>query len=283
MSIDPSIMRHLRASIFPRMSACSNPSSHSWFDADTIIINDNIPWTTFLPRDEFFSDVHFIASRDWNDLNYGVFFVRVNEWSINLLKQVATFLQSRPDVETSEDIDIDAMLWCLDQQDNKDHVVYQPRSWYNGYDLGDKGKSEIHEGDMQVHLIGVDSERRKENAVHWWLSKIEDSPQKMHMPLEASGYPEKVQMFWEVLRTAKELLQQSRMRSSKPRPNLTEVQDAEEDLQNFIHLAAFDIEGMISAMGTLQRAHDDAEVQVAEEHQTSMAAAIALSDARLTS
>lgn len=265
------------------MSACSKSSFHSWFDADTIIINNNIPWTMFLPREDSFPDIHFIAGRDWNDLNYGVFFVRVSEWSIKFLTQVATFPQSRPDVDTSEDIDIDAMWWVLDQPENQDHVAYQPRSWYNGYDLGDQGKSEIYEGDMQVHLVGVDSEPRKEAAVHWWLSKIEKSPQKMHMPLAASGYPEKVQMFWEVLKTAKELLQQSQKRAYKLRPSSNEVKVAEEELQTFIRFAAFDIEGMINAKVTLQRAYDDREIQIAEDHQTSMVAAIALSDAHLTS
>lgn len=237
----------------------------------------------FLPREDSFPDIHFIAGRDWNGLNYGVFFVRVSEWSIKFLTQVATFPQSRPDVDTSEDIDIDAMWWVLDQPENQDHVAYQPRSWYNGYDLGDQGISEIYEGDMQVHLVGVDSEPRKEAAVHWWLSKIEKSPQTMHMPLAASGYPEKVQMFWEVLKTAKELLQQSQKRAYKLRLSSNEVKVAEEELQNFIRFAAFDIEGMINAMVTLQRAYDDTEIQIAEDHQTSMAAAIALSDAHLTS
>ena len=237
----------------------------------------------FLPPEDSFQDIHFIASRDWNDLNYGVFFVRVNEWSINFLTQVATFPQSRPDVNTSKDIDIDAMWWVLDQRENHEHAIYQPRSWYNGYDRGDRGLSEIYEGDMQVHLVGVDSERRKEAAVHWWLSKIERSPEKMHTPLEASGYAEKVQMFWEVLETAKELLQQSQERSHKLKLNWNEVKEAEGELQNFIRFATFDIEGMITAMVMLQRAYDDAETQIAEDRQTSMAAAIALSDAHLTS
>lgn len=237
----------------------------------------------FLPREDFFSDIHLIASRDWDDLNYGVFFVRVNEWSINFLTQVATFPQSRPEIYWSEDIDIDAMWWVLDQPENQDHVIYQPRSWYNGYDMGDRGYSEISEGDMQVHLVGVNSDRRKEAAVHWWLSKLEKSPQKMHMPLEASKYPEKVQMFWEALKMAKELLQRSQKRSYKSRLNFKEVKDAEEELQNMIRLAAFDKDGMITAMIRLQRAYDNVEIRVAEEHQTSMDAAIALHDGQLTS
>ncbi|CAD6577901.1 MAG: hypothetical protein ASARMPRED_008449 [Alectoria sarmentosa] len=253
-----------------------------WLDPDAIVVNNNIPWTTFLPREDSFSDIHFIASRDWNDLNYGVFFVQVNEWSINFLTQVATFPKSRPGIDTSEDVDIDAIWWVLSQSENQDNVIYQPRSWYNGYDLGDQGVSEMYEGNMQVHLVGVDSRRRKEAAVTWWLSKIEKSPQKMHMTLEASGYPEKVQMFWEILKTARELLQESQKRSYKMRLNLNEVKDAEEELQNFIRFAASDMEGMITAKVMLRKAHDDAEIKIAEDHRTSMVASIALNDARLT-
>lgn len=255
----------------------------SWFDADTIILNNNIPWTMFLPQEDFFSGIHFIASRDWDDLNYGVFFLRVNEWSINFLTQVATFPQSRPDVSRSGDIDIDAMWWVLDQPENQDHVIYQPRSWYNGYDLRDRGISEIREGDMQVHLVGVNDDRRKEAAAHWWLSKIEKSPQKMHMPLEASKYPEKVQMFWEALKTAMELLQRSQERSYKLRLNFKGVKDAEEELQNMIRLAAFEMDGMKTAMVMLQRAYENVEIRIAEEHQTSMDPAIAVNDVSLAS
>lgn len=48
---------------------------------------------------------------------------------------------------------------------------------------------------MKVHLVGVTSERRQEATV----SKIEKSLQMMQIPLEASGSPEKVQMYWEDL------------------------------------------------------------------------------------
>ena len=197
--------------------------------------------------------------------------MRVNEWSINFLTQVATFPQSTPAVKTSEDVDIDAMWSVLDQPENQDHVIYQPRSWFNGYDLGDRGRSEIYEGDMLVHLKGVDGEERKEAAVHWWLSKIKQNP---HLPLEASGYPEKIQIFWEVQKTAKELLQQSQKRSHKLSRHFNEVKDAEVELQNYIRFAAFDLEGMIVAMVTLQKAYDDGEIQTAEDHRTSMVAAI---------
>ena len=209
--------------------------------------------------------------------------MRVNEWSINFLTQVATFPQWTPDVKTSEDVDIDAMWWVLDQPENQDHVIYQPRSWYNGYDLGYRGGSEIYVGDMLVHFVGVDGEQRKKAAVHWWLSNIEKSPQIMHVALETSGYPEKVQTFWEGLKTAKELLQQSQKWSHKSRVHFNEVKDAEAELQSYIRFAPFDLEGMISAMVMLQRAYDDAELQIAEDHRTSTVAAIALSDARLAS
>ena len=82
---------------------------------------------------------------------------------------------------------------------------------------------------------------------------------------------------------AKKLLQLSRNLSYKSKLNVNEVKDAEEELQNSIHSAAFDIEGMTTAMVALVQANDDAERRVAEDHHTSMVAAIALNDAHLAS
>ena len=56
---------------------------------------------------------------------------------------------------------------------------------------------------MKVHHVGVDSERRQEAAVERWVSKIEKSLQMTQIPLEASGYPEKVQMYWDGLEITK--------------------------------------------------------------------------------
>ena len=66
-------------------------------------------------------------------------------------------------------------------------MVYQPRSWCNGYDLGEWGLLEIYEGDMQVHLVGVASEEQREAAVQWWLSKIETSRQMMQDTARSLG------------------------------------------------------------------------------------------------
>ena len=56
-------------------------------------------------HEAFFSDIHLIAHRDWNELNNRVFFVRVNGWSSDFLTQVATFPRSRPNVDTSAAIE----------------------------------------------------------------------------------------------------------------------------------------------------------------------------------
>ena len=56
---------------------------------------------------------------------------------------------------------------------------------------------------MQVHLVGVNGERRQEAAGQPWVSKIENSLQMMQISLEASGSPEKVQMFWDELEITK--------------------------------------------------------------------------------
>ena len=49
-----------------------------WFDADTIFMNPNVPWSTFLPPANSFSDIHIVGAKDWNSFNPGVFLIRVN-------------------------------------------------------------------------------------------------------------------------------------------------------------------------------------------------------------
>ena len=70
----------------------------SWVDADTIILNPNIQWESFLPPGEDFSDIHLIGAKDWNGWNCGVFFVRVNAWSVEMLRDVAALPSLRPEV-----------------------------------------------------------------------------------------------------------------------------------------------------------------------------------------
>lgn len=53
--------------------------------------------------------------------------------------------------------------------------------------------------------------------------------------------------------------------------------------RTFIRYTTFDIEGMITAILALEQAYDDAEIRIVVDHHTSMVAAIACTDAYLSS
>ena len=104
-----------------------------WFDADTIIMNPNVPWATFLPPVDSFPDIHIVGAKDWNAFNPGVFLIRVNGWSLKLLTQIYALKQLRTDVDLGNNADQDAMIWVMDRPGYREHVTYQPIEWFQGY------------------------------------------------------------------------------------------------------------------------------------------------------
>ncbi|KAF4985528.1 hypothetical protein FGRMN_11175 [Fusarium graminum] len=83
-----------------------------WVDRDTLIIDQCRPLPSFLPPhdiddsdkiedaddskfgrqdDTKYRDIHLLVTNDWNGLNNGVLFVRVNQWAIELSSDIAAF------------------------------------------------------------------------------------------------------------------------------------------------------------------------------------------------
>lgn len=178
-----------------------------WFDADTIILNDNIPWSIFLPPWEDFSDIHFLGNKDWNGYNCGVFMMRINEWTVNFLTQATAIPLLRPDIPIGvpyPNFEQDAMKWVLEQKGYKEHTVYQPRLWYNGFSSGAEGVSEVKTGDLLIHFPGV---MQKYSEMGHWLDVVENEPEKVKIPLANLTLHDNIKDFWATLRTAKQALQ----------------------------------------------------------------------------
>lgn len=177
-----------------------------WFDADTIILNENIPWSLFLPPREEFNDIHFLGNKDWNGFNCGIFMMRINEWSVNFLTQAVALPLLRPDVPLGvpvPNMEQDAMRWVLDQEGYKEHAVYQPRLWYNSFAEGSDREQETTTGDMLIHFAGVSS---KYSLMGHWLDIVENEPEKVNVPLANLTLHDDVKGFWATLRTAKQAL-----------------------------------------------------------------------------
>lgn len=151
---------------------------------------------TFLPPDDF-SQYHFLAAKDWNGLNAGVFFIRVHQWSVDFMTEVMAEPLLKPNVEHIY-LEQGDMARVLGKPKYRDNVVYQPRMWYNTYSKGpaDAEDPEVVLGDMQVHFPGLAD---KKKSMGYWLDKVEKT-EAWTVPVNETDYPGQVQEFWELLR-----------------------------------------------------------------------------------
>ncbi|EED11621.1 conserved hypothetical protein [Talaromyces stipitatus ATCC 10500] len=69
-----------------------------WTDADTVLMNPNLPLETFLPPPDVLN-VHLLLTKDWNGMNNGVFPIRVHPWSVELLSAALAYPVMNPNVE----------------------------------------------------------------------------------------------------------------------------------------------------------------------------------------
>ena len=248
-----------------------------WFDADTIILNDNIPWSIFLPPREDFSDIHFLGNKDWNGYNCGVFMMRINEWSVNFLTQATAIPLLRPDIPLGvpyPNYEQDAMKWVLEQKGYKEHALYQPREWYNGFSIGAEGELEVKTGDLLIHFPGVS---QKYSQMGHWLDIVENELEKVKLPLANLTLHDNVKDFWATLRTAKQALQsatESRVEDSIVRqvfnqhPGLgDDLTESFEELQRLVYEEPFHRKGLKEATSLVNAALDRTFKAKAEAEQ----------------
>ncbi|KAL3587835.1 hypothetical protein FPOAC2_13734 [Fusarium poae] len=169
-----------------------------WVDRDTIILDQCRPLSSFLPsdyskgdssdsddtdhweqngnledtdeseperRDQKTDDINLLVTNDWNGLNNGVFFVRVNQWAIELFSDIAAFRYYRPDVSLPS-TEQSAMEIVMNEPKFKNNVRRIPQHWFNAYPKGsatefkekrdEEGLKEYHarRGDFLLHFAG---------------------------------------------------------------------------------------------------------------------------------
>ena len=181
----------------------------SWYDADTLILNPKIPWEVFLPPtdDDTFSNIKFLAAKDPSGFNAGLFFCRVDEWVVDALTDAYALPRLYPEVDISGNIEQNAMKWIFNKAENKKHVVYQPRLWYNWFSTIQRPDDEV-KGDMLIHFSGInhdDEGQLKKAMMEAWFSKLTD-PAAWSVPLAETRYPKEIPAFWKLLKTARVLL-----------------------------------------------------------------------------
>lgn len=180
-------------------------SCYSWFDADTIILNDAVPWTVFLPPSDF-DEIHLLASQDQNGFNAGMAIFRVSQWSVQMLAESLGVRQLVPGFDTHID-DQGALRWVMERQGYAEHVIYQPHSWWNSFGLN----SQPYKTDaFMLHFAGADccgQEESKGTVMGRWLDIVEKNPQQYAMELEKTKLPKEVEDYWAMLRKAKKTMQ----------------------------------------------------------------------------
>ena len=173
-------------------------SLHSWLDADTLILNPEIPKTLFLPPNDF-EEVHFLGPKDWDGFNAGGFFIRINSWTIKMLTETMAVPLLRPDIDLKYNAVANAMRWVFTKAEYRDHVLYQPRRWYNDFRSDDDPAAES--GSLLVHFDGTLDENSE--AIEPWLDAVEMSPQAWQVPVQDTSFPTEVEKYWRNLRLAR--------------------------------------------------------------------------------
>ena len=166
-----------------------------WFDAYSIIINQEIPLEIFLPPADY-AHIHFLVTRDQHGLNSGVFFLRVHPCSIALTTKVIGFPIFKPEIDLGFSADQQAMALVLREPEFQSHTVWQPRLWYNSYQqsTGFEGKK----GDLLVHFPGLED---RWTQMSMWLNFVSHpKAAEWQASLDQTAYLADVDRFWSLLR-----------------------------------------------------------------------------------
>ncbi|KAG6110987.1 hypothetical protein E4U14_002629 [Claviceps sp. LM454 group G7] len=167
-----------------------------WFDADTIILNYNVPLEIFLPPEdhEGLRNINILISDDWNGLNNGIFGIRVSRYAAELFAGILAFRDFEPETELVFQ-DQSAMEILLKRRKSINHVAKVPQRWFNAYATDDErpGSSFVHPGDFLVHFAGTGARDIRMNK---WADKSEQLNYKWNTPLTHLKLPEEIQRFW---------------------------------------------------------------------------------------
>lgn len=166
-----------------------------WVDADTIIMNHNIPLEIFLPPAEF-PHLHLLVTADPHGLNNGVFFIKVHPWSIELLSAVVAYRIYRPDVELQYR-DQSALEDVLKEKHFKRNFLLLPQRWFNAIwgELSDDSTRsfQVRRGDMLVHFPG---HPQRDEIMRKFLDRTERHLPEWELDLESTSYPAEIKEYW---------------------------------------------------------------------------------------
>jgi hypothetical protein len=116
---------------------------HSWFDADTIVLNPYTPLEIFLPPESNneLSNINLLMASNWDGLNSGAFALRIHPWCVSMLSAILAYpLYQADKLLTDRFRDQSAFQWFLQAQDSplaktqmsgKENWALVPMRWFN--------------------------------------------------------------------------------------------------------------------------------------------------------
>ncbi|KAF2156279.1 glycosyltransferase family 34 protein [Myriangium duriaei CBS 260.36] len=168
-----------------------------WIDADSILINPGLSPEIFLPPDHI-KDVYALMTADHNGLNDGVFFLRVDPISLDLLTHTAAYPIAHPDDDVGfhgEQAAMARVISSLETQAGTDFsgIAWLPRPWFNTYQFAQGFEGEP--GHMMVHFAGVGPTRNPKMQA--WLDELSQNQAKWEIEFEQTFYKDAVAKYWE--------------------------------------------------------------------------------------
>jgi len=129
-----------------------------WMDSDVIIANPNLKLETFLP-DENMSNVHIIVGVDYLGrkdiccgINAGVLFLRVHEWTLDILMRSMSYPYFNPKDELQFH-DQTALNNALLDFNETEHYIVTPAEWFNTFHIQD------NKGNFLFHIMGLSNKK----------------------------------------------------------------------------------------------------------------------------
>jgi len=155
-----------------------------------------------------------------------------------------------PGVDIAQWKDAKAQENVLASEQFREAVVYQPRLWFNAYQL-DAERFEGKRGDLLVHFHDLEGD--KWSAMQQTFNKLSDRKinSTWSVSLRETTYEREVHEFWERLRKSKKLLELAEKKImdeqvKKARDKLSWVKDYQCDQEDAMHSA---MDKMKSALG----------------------------------
>ncbi len=243
---------------------CSNISC-SWFNVDTIILNQNIPWSIFLPPNGF-DHIYVLGTKDHEGFDSRVWFLRVNEWSVHILADAVALSASRPGITLAgSNDDQNALKRVFNESDNRKHVLYEPADWFNSYAKPHgrpfRGTAPVTKGDLLVQCSEYQG-NDKSSAIESWLARLDNNEtfDALQVPLSEMTLPSRIGDFWTSLKSAKKIMQKAAdikdegYLDGTDQAVIENVESACGELSTVTQLAAFDTEKMREGIRKLNMA-----------------------------